>query len=93
VIGRAVDVRYSVGMAIRPELRDEILTLSPEGRHALADEIYDSLVDEPLDPDWETAWSREIEPRVEDIVAGRVALVDADEVHAELRAELRDASR
>ncbi|HWO24033.1 MAG TPA: addiction module protein [Kofleriaceae bacterium] len=75
-------------MAIRPELRDEILT-----RSDLADEIYESLVDEPLDPEWEQAWARELEQRVEDVVAGRVQLIDADEVHAELRAELSDASR
>ena len=80
-------------MAIRPELRDEIQTLSREERHALADEIYESLMDEPLDPEWERAWSREIEQRVEDIVAGRVELVDAEAVHAELRAELRDSGR
>ena len=29
---------YSWTMAIRPEVRDEILALSPEGRHELADE-------------------------------------------------------
>jgi putative addiction module component (TIGR02574 family) len=80
-------------MAIRPEVRDEILALSPEDRHELADEIYESLVDEPLDPDWERAWSREIERRINDVVAGRVDLVDFDEVHAELRAELRGSSR
>lgn len=80
-------------MAIPPELRDEVLTLSREDRHDLADAIYESLVDEPLDPEWEQAWSREIEQRVEDLVAGRVELVDADAVHRELRAELRDANR
>jgi putative addiction module component (TIGR02574 family) len=79
-------------MAIRPELRDEILTLSREERHELADEIYESLVDEPLDPEWERAWSREIEQRVDDIVTGHVELIDADVVHAELRAELRNSS-
>jgi len=51
-------------MAIRPEVREEILTLSREDRHELADEIYESLVDEPLDPEWERAWSREIVQRV-----------------------------
>lgn len=80
-------------MAIRPEVFAEILAMSPEDRHALADEIYESLADEPLDPEWERAWSREIEQRVADIVAGRVDLIDADEVHAELRAELRDSKR
>ena len=76
-------------MAIRPELRDEILTLSREDRRALADELYESLVDEPLDPEWEQAWGQEVEQRVEDIVAGRVDLIDADAVHAELRDESR----
>lgn len=90
---RVAHARYIDDMAIRPELRDEILTLSPDERHELADELYESLVDEPLDPAWERAWSQEIEQRVEDIVAGRVELVDADEVHAELRAELRASSR
>ena len=80
-------------MAIRPELRHELLALSQEDRHELADELYESLIAEPLDPEWERAWSREIEQRVEDIVAGRAELIDADEVHAELRAELRDSCR
>ena len=76
-------------MAIRPELHDEVLALSQEDRRALADELYESLVDEPLDPEWEQAWSREIAQRVEDIVAGRVDLIDADAVHTELRDEIR----
>jgi len=80
-------------MAIRTELRDEVLTLSREDRHDLADEIYESLLAESLDPEWEQAWSQEIEGRIEDVIAGRVELVDADTVHAELRAELRDAGR
>jgi putative addiction module component (TIGR02574 family) len=80
-------------MAIRQELRDEVLNLSREERHELADEIYESLADEPLDPEWERAWSRELEQRVEDVVAGRVELVDADAVHAELRGELRNSGR
>jgi len=67
-------------MAIRPELRHELLTLSQEDRHELADELYESLIAEPLDPEWERAWSREIEQRVEDLVAGRAELIDADGV-------------
>jgi len=82
---RRVRLPYSSDMAIRPELRHELLTLSQEDRHELADELYESLIAEPLDPEWERAWSREIEQRVEDIVAGRVELIDADDVHAELR--------
>ncbi len=80
-------------MAIRPELRHKLLTLSQEDGHELADELYESLIAEPLDSEWERASSREIEQRVEDIVAGRAELIDADEVHAELRAALRDSCR
>jgi len=80
-------------MSIRPELRSELLTLSPEERQELADELYESLVDESLDPEWERAWSEEIEKRMADVLADRVELIDADDVHAQLRGELRDSRR
>ena len=80
-------------MAIRPELRAELLNLSSEERQELADDLYDSVASDALDPEWEAAWSSEIERRVQDILANRVALLDADDVHAELRAELRTAPR
>lgn len=76
-------------MSIRPELRTELLMLSPEERQELADELYDSLVDESLDPEWERAWSAEIERRMADVAADRVELIDADEVHADLRSSRR----
>jgi putative addiction module component (TIGR02574 family) len=75
------------------ELRSELLTLSPEERLELADELYESLVDESLDPHCERAWSEEIQKRMADVAADRVELVDADEVHALLRDELRDSHR
>ena len=80
-------------MSIKPELRRELLTLPAEERQQLADELYESLVDESLDPEWERAWSDEIAQRVKDLADGRVELVDADDVHSELRAELSDARR
>ncbi len=80
-------------MSIRPELRRELLTLPAEERQELADELYESLVDESLDPEWEREWSKEIEQRMKDVADNRVELVDADDVHRELRAELRDARR
>jgi putative addiction module component (TIGR02574 family) len=80
-------------MSITPELRRELLTLPVEERQQLADELYESLVDESLDPEWERAWSEEIRQRVKDVADGRVELVDADDVHSELRAELRHARR
>jgi hypothetical protein len=72
-------------MSIRPELRRELLTLAPDERQELADELYESLVDETLDPEWEAAWSKEIEQRARDVAENRVELIDADDVHRELR--------
>ena len=46
----ASDLQYSSEMAIRPELRCELLTLSQEDRHELADEFYESLIAEPIEP-------------------------------------------
>jgi putative addiction module component (TIGR02574 family) len=80
-------------MSIRPELRRELLTLSPDERQELADELYESLADVSLDPEWEREWSKEIEQRMKDVADDRVELIDADDVHRELRADLRDARR
>lgn len=79
-------------MAIRPELRDELLKLPADERQELADKLYESLDDEPVDPAWERAWSDELAGRVQEIADGTVQLVDADEMHAELRDELRPSS-
>ncbi len=82
--------RLGSQMAVPPDLRAELLTLTAREREDLADQRYESLEAEPRDPDWEQAWSQEIGRRVAEISSGRVALVDADEVHRDLRAELRD---
>ena len=76
-------------MAIRPDLRDELLKLPPKERQELADALYESLDDEPVDPAWERAWSEEIAHRVQQVTDGAVSLIDADEMHRELRDELR----
>lgn len=80
-------------MAIRAELRRELLSLTPEERQELADELYESLVEESSDPVWESAWSAEIRQRVSDIAGGKVELIDAEDVHRELRDELRGTRR
>ncbi len=80
-------------MSIKPELRRELLTLPVEERQQLADELYESLIDSAVDPDWERAWSSEIDQRMDDVVAGRVELVDAEDVHGELRSDLSDSRR
>jgi len=73
-------------MPVSAELRRELLSLSPEEREALADELYDSLdAQEPPDPEWQSAWTTEIQSRIADVEQGRVELIDADDVHRELR--------
>jgi hypothetical protein len=42
---------------------------------------------------WERLWSLEIERRIADVATERVVLIDAAEVHAELRVALRDRHR
>ena len=75
-------------MPVSAELRRELLSLSPEEREALADELYDSLDEqEPLEPEWQSAWTKELQGRVADVEHGRVELIDADDVHRELRAK------
>ena len=75
-------------MPVSAELRRELLSLSPEERESLADELYDSLdEEEALDPEWQSAWTKELERRIADVEHGRVELIDADEVHRELRAK------
>jgi putative addiction module component (TIGR02574 family) len=80
-------------MSISPELRRELLTLTPEERQELADELYESLIDEAMDPEWERAWSKELEQRMGDVAAQRLELIDADDVHRELRDELNNHRR
>ena len=45
------------------------------------------------DASWERAWSVEIERRVDGVADGRVELVDADEVHAEIGTEMERRAR
>ncbi len=70
-------------MAIRPELRDELMKLPPDERLQLADELLDSVPDEVEDPAWQKEWADEIRRRVEQIRAGEVEGIDADQVFTE----------
>jgi putative addiction module component (TIGR02574 family) len=75
-------------MAIRPELRDELMKLPADERLALADELFESVPDEVEDPQWQAEWAKELERRIEDIRAGRVEGIDADQVFDEELARL-----
>jgi putative addiction module component (TIGR02574 family) len=71
------------------ELRANVLSLPTEDRAALAHDLIASLDTEDADPQADALWAAEIERRAQDVVDGKVALVDADEVHAEAARRLR----
>ena len=56
--------------------------LNPQDRARLVEELLASL-DEGSDADAEPAWEHEIACRVEEIKAGRAALIQAEQVFAE----------
>jgi putative addiction module component (TIGR02574 family) len=75
-------------MPVSAEIRRELLSLPPEEREKLADELYDSLDEEEArDPEWERAWTKEIQSRIADVERGGVELIDGDDVHRRLRAK------
>lgn len=81
-------------MPVSGEIRRELLSLPPEEREELADELYDSLdAEEARDPEWESAWSKEIQSRITDIAEGKVELIDSEQVFQELRAEFSNKRR
>ncbi len=71
-------------------LFEQALLLPDDERGELAAKLLRTLdpnvEDELTRNEWEAAWSDEIDRRVREIRAGRVELIDGDEVLAELRA-------
>jgi putative addiction module component (TIGR02574 family) len=53
----------------------EALKLPPEARAALAGSLLDSLDEQPLDKDTESAWETEIALRLREIDEGKVKLI------------------
>jgi putative addiction module component (TIGR02574 family) len=70
------------------ELSARAKTLSAEDRARLAEELLESLDQEP-ESEVEAAWDREIERRVAEVESGTVKLISAEEVHAEARRLIR----
>ena len=86
-------VKYNARMSIQPGLREQLFNLPAEERQELADELYESLGEDASDPEWEREWSEEIDRRLHEVATGAAELVDADDVHASLREELRGRQR
>jgi len=71
------------------EIRASALNLPAPERAALAHDLIASLDAEAADPRADAIWAAEIERRARDVADGKVALIDADEVHAEIAQRLR----
>ena len=69
------------------KLRSEVLALSELERAQLAYELVKSL-DEPADPDADSAWDIEILKRLRAIDTGTARLVDRDELRGRLEKRL-----
>jgi len=69
------------------KLRSEVLALSELERAQLAYELVKSL-DEPADPDADSAWNIEILKRLRAIDTGTARLVDRDELRRRLEKRL-----
>ena len=71
------------------EIRAGALNLPAPERALLAHDLIASLDAEDADPRADALWAAEIERRAREVADGKVALVDADEVHAEIAQRLR----
>jgi putative addiction module component (TIGR02574 family) len=83
---RAVNCVFNLLEIAMPTLVEELSarakTLSAEDRARLAEELLESLDQEP-ESEVEAAWDREIERRVAEVEAGTAKLIPAEDVHAE----------
>lgn len=65
------------------KLLEEVLRLPGEARAALAGSLLESL-DGTIDPDAESAWSREIARRIEEIDSGKVKTIPWSEARRQI---------
>lgn len=70
------------------KIQEEIRTLSAPEKEALLRLLWEEL-DGPSDPDVEAAWLEEVRRRGQEIDAGQVELVPADQVFRKLEASLK----
>jgi hypothetical protein len=71
------------------EVRSNLASLPAEERAPLAHDLLASLDAKDADPNADSLWTTEIDGRAREVANGKVALVDADEVHAEAARRLR----
>jgi putative addiction module component (TIGR02574 family) len=75
--------------AIPEKLVDEALNLPTRLRARLAERLIASLDRDPADADAEMQWTKEAQRRLEELAAGEVEGISAEEALARARAALR----
>ena len=70
------------------ELSQRALTLAPQDRARLAEELLASLGGD-LEPEVDAAWDAELKKRIAEVESGTVKLLPADEVFERVRRSLR----
>ena len=81
--------RGRIGTMTTIEIRASALNLPAPERAELAHDLIASLDAEDGDPRADALWAAEIERRAREVADGKVALIDADEVHAEIAQRIR----
>jgi putative addiction module component (TIGR02574 family) len=71
------------------EIRKTVLSLPEDERAALAHDLLVSLDGSTADLGADALWASEMERRAREVAEGKATLIDADDVHAELAARLR----
>jgi putative addiction module component (TIGR02574 family) len=87
-------------MAMKDEILERALDLSPEDRGELVSKLQESLEMEEDDgepvlseEEWEEAWGEELEKRLEDLKSGRVQGVDGWEMICRAEVEIEERIR
>jgi len=76
--------------AAQKQVVEKALALPKKARARLASQLIKSLNEDEdiLTPkEWDTAWKKELEKRIEDVRSGKVKTIPASQVMAELRAK------
>jgi putative addiction module component (TIGR02574 family) len=75
--------------AIPKTLEEEVMRLPADLRARLAERLIASLDQDPTDADAETQWVVEAQRRAEELAAGKVEGISAEQALARVRAALR----